>query len=315
MPSASRIELDRSLDSIKVGARHRRDLGDLASLKDSIALLGLLQPPTIASDGTLLCGRRRLEAMRELGWRTTKVCVRSDITDDLHSLLAQQHDNSLHKELGIVEAANLYRELKAVMVEDAAKRQQASQFGYESGQDGVLANLAAPEAAGDSRRQAAETVTGKAAYTRLEQVNALQGIAANPDESPVIRGLAAAALEHVESGAPVTRTFSAVQDVCSRPEPLTGEDELERLAREALERIKQPRTRRTPASLPKRTRSVRAFVHTWTDMDGWSRTYDPDEVGAELTAKEWALFEQVLEETKAFHEAAGAARMAEGDDQ
>jgi ParB family chromosome partitioning protein len=93
MSDSGHIQLERSVDSISVGARHRQDLGDLAPLIASIERLGLLQPITISPDGTLLCGRRRLEAIRQLKWQTVKVWVRSGISDELNSLLAQQDEN------------------------------------------------------------------------------------------------------------------------------------------------------------------------------------------------------------------------------
>ena len=97
------IELDRALDSITVGARHRKDPGDLAKLAESIDRLGLLQPITITTDGVLVCGWRRLEAVRRLGWKSMKVWVRSGISDKLTALLAQQDDNQLHKPLNELE--------------------------------------------------------------------------------------------------------------------------------------------------------------------------------------------------------------------
>ena len=69
------IELDRALDSITVGVRYRKDPGDLKPLMESIERLGLLQPITIAPEGVLVCGWRRLEAVRQPGWRTMKVWV------------------------------------------------------------------------------------------------------------------------------------------------------------------------------------------------------------------------------------------------
>ena len=59
------IELERALSSIEVGRRHRTDLGDIAALAASIARDGLLQPITITPDGILVCGLRRLEALRQ----------------------------------------------------------------------------------------------------------------------------------------------------------------------------------------------------------------------------------------------------------
>ena len=123
------IELDRALDSIVVGIRHRKDPGDLAQLMDSIDRLGLLQPVTITPEGVLVCGWRRLEAVRRLGWHSMKVWVRSGISDKLEALLAQQDENQLHKPLNELEKAALYRELKALRADEAERRMQATQFG------------------------------------------------------------------------------------------------------------------------------------------------------------------------------------------
>src|SRR6516162_8097907 len=56
------------IDSIRVGPRHRRDMGDIAGLAASIAELGLLHPVVIRPDGFLIAGERRLRAARKLGW-------------------------------------------------------------------------------------------------------------------------------------------------------------------------------------------------------------------------------------------------------
>jgi ParB family chromosome partitioning protein len=61
---------------IRVGERHRKDMGDLEVLAASIATVGLLHPPVITKDGVLICGERRLLAMRDiLGWKTIPVIV------------------------------------------------------------------------------------------------------------------------------------------------------------------------------------------------------------------------------------------------
>lgn len=311
MRDDGRIELERAVDSIAVGVCHRTDLGDLAPLKRSITDLGLLQPITIAPDGTLLCGRRRLAAIKELGWPSVKVWVRSGISDRLNSLLAWQDENTLHKPLSVIEAAELYRELRVVMADDAARRQRATQFGSpdDPGESGG-AESAPPGPSGKSRRQAAETVTGNASYSRLEQVNALSDLAADPQQDEQVRRLAESSIEQIREGAPVSSSFAAVRDVQRASASALPDDELDRLAKEALERIKQPRTRRTaphPAA-PPRKRSTRAFVHIWTDLDGWSARYDAAEVGPALTAGEWDQFERVAQEIAKFHVAAREAR-------
>ena len=121
------IELERRVDSITVGVRHRQHPEDgIEPLMTSIQKLGLLQPVTITPDGVLVCGARRLEAVKRLGWRTLKVWVRSGISDDLHRLLAQQDENEQRKPLTPLEQAALFRELRKLMAEDAARRQKAS---------------------------------------------------------------------------------------------------------------------------------------------------------------------------------------------
>ena len=63
-------------DSIRVVGRHRRDMGELEVLAASIATVGLLHPPVITKDGRLICGERRLLAIRDiLGWKTIPVIV------------------------------------------------------------------------------------------------------------------------------------------------------------------------------------------------------------------------------------------------
>ena len=58
------------IDSIIVGERHRRDLGDITALAESIAEVGLLQPIAVTFDGHLIAGARRLRAVELLGWKT-----------------------------------------------------------------------------------------------------------------------------------------------------------------------------------------------------------------------------------------------------
>ena len=49
----------RAIDSIAIGGRHRRDMGDIASLAASIAQLGLLHPVVVNQKGELIAGERR----------------------------------------------------------------------------------------------------------------------------------------------------------------------------------------------------------------------------------------------------------------
>ena len=51
---------------IQIGKRHRRDMGDLTSLADSIRRLGLLQPIGVTDKFRLVFGERRLRAQRDI---------------------------------------------------------------------------------------------------------------------------------------------------------------------------------------------------------------------------------------------------------
>ena len=168
-PQLGSIQLDRTVESILVGTRHRADLGDIDTLAASIERDGLLQPLTITIGGVLVCGARRLAAIKKLGWRTVNVWVRSGLSDRLGQLLAEQDDNMLHKPYTQLEAAGLYREIKQVMAEDAARRKSATQFSSENqpGTDGP-ANFAGPSFPGwcpalnwvaDLRRAASSAMT------------------------------------------------------------------------------------------------------------------------------------------------------------
>lgn len=61
---------------IKIGKRHRSDMGDLDALAESIRLEGLLQPIGVTEDGELVFGERRLRACRDiLGWNEIEAKV------------------------------------------------------------------------------------------------------------------------------------------------------------------------------------------------------------------------------------------------
>lgn len=202
-PQDGHIELERAVDSIGVGRRHRQDYGDLAPMVDSIRRHGLLQPITITLDGNLICGARRLAAIKLLGWKTVKVWVRSGVSDRLGQLLAEQDDNLLHKPLTQFEAAALYRELKTLLAEDAARRQEATRFqaADEAGEDGPV-KLTAPwdTTPGEAAVQAAQMVTGRDSHTTLERIGRLEHLAADRSQPESVRTRAAEEVERIKAG-------------------------------------------------------------------------------------------------------------------
>jgi N6-adenosine-specific RNA methylase IME4 len=77
-----------AISSISIGDRHRRDMGDLRSLANSIAEVGLLQPIGMSPSGELVFGERRLRACRDiLGWTEIPVRtveIRSIVKGEIH---------------------------------------------------------------------------------------------------------------------------------------------------------------------------------------------------------------------------------------
>ena len=316
------IELERRVDSIEVGVRHRSDAErDLAPLMRSIERLGLLQPVTITPDGVLVCGHRRLAAVKRLGWPTLRVWVRTGVSDHLTQLLAEQDENTMHRPLSPLDAAGLYRELKTLLSEDAARRQRATWFGADDGEEGDGGADSAPPHTepGKSRNQAAQMVTNSASHTRLEQICTIESIAADEATPTSVRKVAEDELERIREGGAVDPSYQRVRAAIAAAEQAPDDEDeaedLEELAARALAQAKADRARRIRENRLKREaaaeaarRSVHSFTLMWDDLAGWVNRYDPVKVGRELTNEQWDSFQQTLAESVAFAEAAREVR-------
>jgi ParB/RepB/Spo0J family partition protein len=64
-----------AITKVKIGKRHRRDLGDIDTLARSVADIGLLHPIVVRPDGRLIAGERRLQACKKLGWADVPIRV------------------------------------------------------------------------------------------------------------------------------------------------------------------------------------------------------------------------------------------------
>ena len=63
--------IELNVNDIKIGNRHRKDMGDIEALAKSIEEVGLLQPIGITPDYELVFGERRLRAYRDILGRDT----------------------------------------------------------------------------------------------------------------------------------------------------------------------------------------------------------------------------------------------------
>jgi ParB family chromosome partitioning protein len=96
------------IDAIRVGPRHRKKLGDLAALSASLERVGLLHPPVLSAEGELICGFRRLEAARRLGW--TEIDVRIVETDPL---VAERDENEVREDFTASEKVAIAKAIEA----------------------------------------------------------------------------------------------------------------------------------------------------------------------------------------------------------
>jgi ParB family chromosome partitioning protein len=332
--SSGGVELDRTVASIHVGHRFRQDLGDLAELCDSISKLGLLQPITITPDGTLVCGARRLAAIKQLGWERVKVWIVSNISTRLHEVLAEQHENMIRKPLSPTEAAALYEEFRMLLAADAARRQQSTRFGSHGADDS-----SAPDedtSPGRAREQAARAITGRESSWSLEHVVKVQHVANDPTASDELRAVARRELTAMDIDGKVHGHYLTVQAAAStdelarlaedpeQPEPVRvrAADELDGLdrSRPAAELVKAAQAAIARATNPDddsadglrlvaiKHYGLRAFVGTMDEMDEWWRHYDPDEIAAGLSDEQWRRLCACLEGSIALIRAIGDAR-------
>jgi ParB/RepB/Spo0J family partition protein len=96
--------------AIRVGSRHRKDMGDLASLARGIADVGLLHAIVVTPDGRLIAGERRLRAARSLGWTRIPALV-VDLAEIARGELAE---NAIRKDFLPSEIDAIRRALEPV---------------------------------------------------------------------------------------------------------------------------------------------------------------------------------------------------------
>src|SRR6202163_3424658 len=108
-----------NIEQIQIGFRYRKDLGDLKTLAQSIAEVGLLHPVVVTHEGRLIAGQRRLEACRELGWADISVTV----VDLYRAARGEAHENFVRKDLLPSEIVALKRAIEPLERREARERQ------------------------------------------------------------------------------------------------------------------------------------------------------------------------------------------------
>lgn len=119
------------ISDIVVGDRTRQEFRNLDSLARSISERGLLSPINLrlAGDGStkeLVCGGRRLAAVKSLGWTTIDVLIIEDDLDELDVLLAEGDENTEREPFTPAEAVRHRQRIREVESAAAKVRQQQS---------------------------------------------------------------------------------------------------------------------------------------------------------------------------------------------
>lgn len=92
------MKIDIARIKIDEQTRIRQDIGDLASLEESIRQVGLINPVLIDENDTLIAGFRRLSACKNLGWSEIEVRVVELYGDELKMLETEIAENFYRKE-------------------------------------------------------------------------------------------------------------------------------------------------------------------------------------------------------------------------
>jgi ParB-like nuclease domain len=97
-----------SISEIRIGARARKDMGDIASLAESIKELGLLQYIGVTKDFELIFGARRIEAFKLLGLEN----IPARVLDISSIILGEQAENEIRKDFTISERVAIGRKVE-----------------------------------------------------------------------------------------------------------------------------------------------------------------------------------------------------------
>lgn len=109
-----------SIDKIEVGVRHRRELGDLTDLMNSIEDVGLLHPIVLTDSYELVAGQRRLEAVKKLGHLDIEARILPLSTSDL--LRAEHDENVVRLDFTPSEKVAIGRALETEVARQAKER-------------------------------------------------------------------------------------------------------------------------------------------------------------------------------------------------
>ncbi|MDR2566363.1 MAG: ParB N-terminal domain-containing protein [Bifidobacteriaceae bacterium] len=337
----------KPLNDISVKGVFRQELGDIDALADSIQRLGLLSPVVVTKAGQLLCGRRRVQAVTQLGWETVPCWVATNITDDQARTLAMWDDETLRKSWTPIEQAEAYAAWEAVYAAQAQARHQATQFGNTAAPAGADGGGDSPPPAGKtpsaskSRTKAAVKVTGTDSHQRLERIRELQAIARDDTADPFVQQDAIDALVelnedgHVAARWERVKLHQALTELATTADSPTEPQDVRDAAVQQLDAVEaeeSPKARlkaakralktvgETRGSQPKppppprdpharEKQSARALVVALRRENGWWNRHDPKVFGQHADNEQWRFLVDYIDQATRFMETAEQERL------
>jgi len=129
--------MELNINSISVNDRKRKlNTEKVANLAESFALLGQLEPITIAKNGdkyTLLAGWHRLEAARRLDWETIEANVFEG--NDLECELVEIDENLMNNDLTVLEQGEHIQRRNEILVAMGQRAKQGdNRFTFDRGE-------------------------------------------------------------------------------------------------------------------------------------------------------------------------------------
>ena len=149
----SDLQLTLKVPQVKVGPRHRKEMGNITALAKDINERGLLHPIVVDHKNNLIAGERRLKAWQISNFRDQPIPVRVVPLDDIVAGEWAENDPALRKNFTPSEAVAIARELRPRLEAAAKERQRAGGRGKASGKF--------PEAGKGEARDAIAKATGK----------------------------------------------------------------------------------------------------------------------------------------------------------
>lgn len=112
------------ITKIQVRDRIRKDFGNIEELAKDIEQNGLINPPVVNKEYTLLAGERRLRACQMLGWEQIPVTM-MDTRDAEHELNIEISENDCRKDFSKAERVDYMYRLMRIEKEKARERMNA----------------------------------------------------------------------------------------------------------------------------------------------------------------------------------------------